>query len=143
MTEDAIHQSILRYLRMTLPSGWLVMHVPNGGSRNPIEGAKMKRLGVVAGWPDISIYGPPGCFFMEVKSAKGRLSNCQHRIIDQLKDMGRPVAVVRSIDDARALVREWGLPSRDAAVNDNANTWTSLGDAANAVLANITKKVQA
>lgn len=118
MTEHQIHASILRYLRSVLPHGWIVMHVPNGGSRNPIEGARMKALGVVAGWPDISIYGGGhnhggSAFFMEVKSAKGRLSNCQHRIIDQLKDMGFPVAVVRSIEDARELVAEWGLPSRE------------------------------
>jgi hypothetical protein len=116
-TEHQIHASILKYLRAVLPHGWLVMHVPNGGSRNPIEGARMKALGVVAGWPDISIYGGGHnsggqAFFMEVKSAKGRLSNCQHQIIDRLKDMGFPVAVVRSIDDAQRLVAEWGLPSR-------------------------------
>ena len=113
MTEDAIHRGILRYLRSVLPSGWIVMHVPNGGSRNPIEGAKMKALGVVAGWPDISIYGPLGCFFMEVKSAKGRLSNCQHMILDKLKDAGFPVAVVRSLDDVRDFIAEHGLPSRE------------------------------
>lgn len=113
-TEDAIHKSILRYLRAVLPSGWIVMHVPNGGSRNPIEGANLKKLGVVAGWPDISIYGPSGSYFMEVKSKSGRLSQCQHRIIDQLADMGRHVAVVRSVDEAQAYAREWGLPLRGA-----------------------------
>lgn len=119
-TEHQIHASILRYLRSVLPHGWLVMHVPNGGSRNPIEGARMKALGVVAGWPDISIFGGGHnsggvVCFMEVKSKSGRVSQCQHRIIDQLKDMGFPVAVVRSIDDARVYVKEWGLPSREVA----------------------------
>jgi hypothetical protein len=118
MTEDSIHQSIVRYLRSILPHGWIVMHVPNGGSRNPIEGAKLKRLGVVAGWPDISIYGGGHnsggqAFFLEVKAAKGRVSQCQHMIMDKLKDMGFPVAVVRSIDDARERISEWGLPSRE------------------------------
>lgn len=113
MTEDAIHRSILGYLRTTLPSGWLVIHVPNGGSRHPIEAANLRRLGVVAGWPDLSIYGPGGCYFMEVKTPKGRLSDNQNRIIDQLKDMGHPVAVVRSIEDAQAKVAEWSLPTFD------------------------------
>lgn len=118
MTEDAIHKAIVRYLRAVLPHGWLVMHVPNGGSRNPIEGAKMKQLGVMAGWPDVSIYGPllasPMAFFMEVKSAKGRLSDCQRTVMDRLADMGFRVAVVRSVDDAEACAREWGLPIRGA-----------------------------
>lgn len=30
-------------------------HSPNGGYRNPIEGAKFKRLGVSAGFPDLTI----------------------------------------------------------------------------------------
>lgn len=114
MTEDAIHRSILAYLRSVLPSGWLTIHVPNGGSRHPVEAANLKRLGVVAGWPDLSIYGPTGCYFMEVKAPKGRISNSQHRIMDQLKDMGHPVAVVRSIDDAKAFIAEHGLPSRES-----------------------------
>ena len=111
MSEAAIHRSILAYLRAVLPSGWLTIHVPNGGSRHRIEAANLKRLGVVAGWPDLSIYGPTGCYFMEVKTPTGRLSNNQRQIIDQLKDMGHPVAVVTSIDDARDAVEEWKLPS--------------------------------
>jgi hypothetical protein len=113
MTEDAIHRSILKYLRSVLPSGWLVIHVPNGGSRHPIEAARMKGLGVVAGWPDLSIFGDTGSYFLEVKSAKGRLSNCQHMILDKLKDAGFPVAVVRSLDDVRDFISEHNLPSRE------------------------------
>jgi hypothetical protein len=56
----------------------------------------------------------PACYFMEVKSAKGGLSQCQRRIIDQLTDMGFHVAVVRSVDEAQAYAREWGLPMRGA-----------------------------
>jgi hypothetical protein len=134
MTEDALHKAILKYLRTVLPHGWLVMHVPNGGSRNPIEGAKMKALGVMAGWPDISIYGPGMCCFMEVKTQRGRLSNSQHAVIDRLADMGHPVAVVRSIDDARTMVKEWGLPTRD--------TWEHISQPAARVIGNMTKAMR-
>ncbi len=134
-TEYQIHASILAYLHTTLPSGWMPVHVPNGGSRNPIEGARLKRLGVVAGWPDISIFGAryhdgryyPYAGFMEVKSPSGRVQPVQHKVMDRLRDAGFDVAVVRSVEDARECVRKWGLPSRDAAINDNADTWTRLG----------------
>jgi hypothetical protein len=118
MTEHQIHSDILKYLRRILPHGWIVMHVPNGGSRHPIEGARLKALGVVAGWPDISIYGGGHnsgglAYFMEVKSKAGRVSRCQRIIMDKLQDAGFPVAVVRSIDDARDFVERHSLPSRE------------------------------
>lgn len=36
---------------------WL--HVPNGGSRNVVEAAKLKRMGVRPGCPDFLILSPP------------------------------------------------------------------------------------
>lgn len=121
MTEDAIHKSILKYLRTVLPHGWIVMHVPNGGSRTAEAGAAMKALGVVPGWPDISIYGAadpeaphatPSAYFMEVKTPGGYVRPVQRSLHDRLKDLGFPVAVVRSLDEAQAYAKEWGLPLR-------------------------------
>jgi hypothetical protein len=129
MSEEALHRSIVQYLRTVLPHGFIVMHVPNGGSRHPVEAAKLKSLGVVAGWPDISIYGPqlipldgpcvyldaPSAWFLEVKTKTGRTSQTQHMMHDRLKDIGFPVAVVRSIDDVRDCIRDWNLPSKEVA----------------------------
>jgi hypothetical protein len=147
VTEYQIHASVLAYLRSTLPSGWMVVHVPNGGSRNPIEAARLKKLGVMAGWPDISIYGArtgsngyiPYAGFMEVKSKGGRIQPSQHNVMDRLKDAGFDVAVIRSVEDARECVKAWRLPSKDAAVNDNTDTWIPLGEAVGQVIKNIGK----
>lgn len=136
--EERIHKDILAYLRVTLPHGWRVIHCPNGGSRNVIEAAKLKAMGTTAGVPDLMILGPKGFTgWLEVKAPKGRLSQAQRHFIDSLQDMEHPVAIVHSIDEAREIVRAWGLPSKDAAVNDNADTWISLGEAVGNVLKNI------
>lgn len=118
--EDALHRSIYRYLRAVLPPSWIVMHTPNGGSLKG-EVGRAKGLGAYAGWPDLGIYGSNEAgegrsWFVEVKAPKGRLSDEQHGCHDKLKLLGHPVAVARSIDDARDLVREWGLPARDVAI---------------------------
>lgn len=39
--------------------GVLFTHVPNGGNRNVITGARLKRLGLKRGVPDILIFDPP------------------------------------------------------------------------------------
>ncbi len=35
-----------------------VMHIPNGGLRNAIVGAKLKGMGTVKGYPDIMVFHP-------------------------------------------------------------------------------------
>jgi hypothetical protein len=46
--------------------------------------------------------------FLEVKSATGRLTPAQQEEITALRHDGFPVAVVRSVDEALAALREWG-----------------------------------
>jgi hypothetical protein len=127
-SEDAIQRGIVRYLRTALPSGWIVFAVPNGGSRNVIEAAKMKGTGTLAGMPDLCILGWEGgydkpkaaTFFIEVKSANGRPSLAQLDMHDRLLDLGFEVAICRSIDDARDSCIRWNLPIRDASAKEAA-----------------------
>jgi hypothetical protein len=123
-SEDAIQRGIVRYLRTVLPSGWIVFAVPNGGSRNLIEAAKMKGTGTLAGMPDLCVLGieddAPRTLFIEVKSASGRPSIAQLDMHDRLFDLGFEVAICRSIDDARDACRRWGLPIRDASAKEAA-----------------------
>ncbi len=56
-------------------------HIPNGGYRNPIDGAKFKRLGVSAGVPDICVTlarkGYHGLYIEIKRVYGGRLSDSQ------------------------------------------------------------------
>lgn len=84
-------------------------HVPNGGKRSIVAGHRLRQEGMVAGFPDLIVWMPGGRIaFMECKTAKGRLSEAQHREIQQLRKDGFAVAVVRSVDEAMAAVRAWG-----------------------------------
>lgn len=113
MTEDHIHRAIFRYLRAVLPSHWLIYHTPNGGSRNKIEAASMKGLGVLAGVLDLTIVGDGKLYFLEVKSNSGRVKPSQHAFMDKLDANKIIHAVVRSIDDVRDFIEQHGLPSRE------------------------------
>jgi VRR-NUC domain len=62
-----------------------VFAIPNGGYRTKAEAARLKWTGVVAGVPDLCVLAPVGrVFFLEVKTAVGRLSDAQREIFDSL-----------------------------------------------------------
>lgn len=116
--EDDIQRAIVKYLRHVLPSGFIVQSTANK-PRSVVAGAREKSMGAVAGWPDLALYGQtedgqPTAWFLEIKTPCGKLSDKQHAVHDRLKLAGFPVAIARSVDDARDQLRAWGLPSRDA-----------------------------
>lgn len=118
--EASIHRSILAYLGQTLPHGFVIHHSPNGGMLKG-EVGRSRGLGTKPGWPDLQVVGrteagEPFTGYLEVKAPRGQLSPEQVTIHDRLRDCGYPVAVVRSINDTRDVVRSWGVASRDAAL---------------------------
>lgn len=117
--EGPIHRAVKTYLRSTLPTGWIVTHAANK-PRSAQQGAREKAMGALAGWPDLQILGPgpggPSSWFMEIKAPGGKLSEAQREVGDRLLDAGFSVRVIRSVDDARKAVADWGLPSKDALI---------------------------
>ena len=112
--ETPVHIAIVEYLRAVLP-GALVIHIPNGGKRGKREAAELKRMGVVAGVPDLVILLNGGAvLFLEVKSKKGKLSPDQEAFA-QFCDGDFPFRVVRSVDDAREFLVDLGIKTREAA----------------------------
>jgi hypothetical protein len=112
--EAPIHIDMVRWLRLVLPRGWRVHHSPNGGKRNIIEAARLKRMGVLPGFPDIMVMGPlASVWFIEVKAEKGGLSAAQHQCHDDFKDLAFPVFTARSIDELRDVAKRVGWPVRE------------------------------
>ena len=107
--EGPIHKAILAWLRVALPRNSFVFHTPNGGARNAIAGAKLKALGTVAGIPDLCLIVLGKVYFIEVKSQDGRPAKEQIAVFGALEQAGAFVAVARSVDEARDVVRRWGI----------------------------------
>lgn len=110
MSEAEIHKEIVNFLKIALPAGSVFHHSPNEGRHKVQYRMAQKRLGMRAGWPDIEIFVDPTWWrgtapwapiFLEIKTAKGRLSDNQKQMIGQLTNAGCYVAVVRSVTDAR------------------------------------------
>tara|TARA_R100001480_G_scaffold18196_1_gene27595 strand:- start:403 stop:765 length:363 start_codon:yes stop_codon:yes gene_type:complete len=71
-------------------------HVPNEGKRSVSYHAKMKKMGLKSGCPDIIIEYPQGkVLYIELKNEKGRLSDNQKLWAVQSKALGTPHFIVK------------------------------------------------
>ena len=112
--EDPIQIAIVDYLRLVMPN-CVVHHCRNEinkrGKAIRIELAKAKRKGVVTGFPDLLVlpFATVGPLFFEVK-AEGKYATAKQREVhSKLQALGYRVAVVRSIEDVRECLVEWGV----------------------------------
>ena len=98
-----------------LPCVGFFHHSPNGsklhGSKEQRQrtGARLKRSGTVAGYPDLTLYAAGGRVgHLELKSCTGRLSDSQIEVQQKLTGLGHRYAIVKHTDDVEAPLREWG-----------------------------------
>jgi len=108
--EQELQNAVADYLFMLEKhNGFLWFAVPNGGHRSKIEAAIFKGQGVRAGIPDICIIKGGKSYFIELKSAKGRMSPAQEHIKEMLEMVGSPVLVCRSLDEVKWCLQHWGI----------------------------------
>ena len=133
-SERESQRTVVQYVRAKYPDV-VIFAIPNGGSRNKIEAANLKRDGVLAGVPDlfiargqlrddIEIRNNDSCghihmfnesgtskvflgLFIEMKSKKGRMSESQLNIIDKLRHQPYRVEVCCSADEAIKVIDEY------------------------------------
>lgn len=110
--ESATQTSVMQFLDNALPDDAFAFHVPNGGKRNVIEGAKLKRMGVKAGVPDICIIYRGWAYGIEMKSGKGKLSMPQIVTHSHLARAGLHVQTCRTALEVESALKGWEIPLR-------------------------------
>ena len=105
-SERQVQMAILDRLR-TL--GVFCAHIPNGGKRGEIAGARLKQEGMRAGMPDVYCAAHGRHVWLEVKAADGRPSRNQIECHADLRRRGVSVVVVYSQDEAVEACREAGV----------------------------------
>lgn len=112
--EEAMEQSNLLewcgWMQKRIPELRLLYHVPNGGYRNEIEAAHLKRQGVKRGVPDLCLPVARGKYhglYIEMKTRNGKVSEWQEMWLNDLTEQGYLAVVCRGADEARKVLEEY------------------------------------
>lgn len=115
VSEEYIQKSLIDYVR-TVPKhknhAHLILHIANEGKRTSSYGKLLKTLGMRPGVADIFIAMPRNGYhgaWIELKSAKGKLSASQMLFLNDMFEQGYFTATAYSIDDAMKIVDEYCL----------------------------------
>jgi hypothetical protein len=96
-------------LRLRANPDVLWLHVPNGERRDKITGAKLKRMGVLAGASDFLLWHQGNAFALELKAPGGRPTEAQLNFLARFNEAGGHSACAEGVDRAVAVLEGWGL----------------------------------
>jgi len=125
-SEDAFQRTAITLVRTIASTQGVpmeaVMHIPNGGQRNAIVGAKLKGMGTIPGYPDVMVFHPRRVFLevnsenyaqlyaglaIELKIYPRNPSDAQLGIHEILRDAGWKVEVCYGLDEVCDAVNEY------------------------------------
>lgn len=113
-TESAEQRALFEWAALRegkWPELSLLHHIPNGGSRNKAEAARLKLEGVKAGVPDIHLpvaRGPYHSLYIEMKRVKGgRVSPAQKVFMCKAEVSGNKCVVCRGFDEAVKAITDY------------------------------------
>ena len=108
--EIALHGQVADALRWGALPNWRFTHFPAGEQRDPRVGAKLQRMGLAKGWPDLILLAPNGGGprFMELKRAGMGMTPEQALFRSWCEDNGYPIAVSYDLRHAVEVLNGWG-----------------------------------
>jgi len=107
--EHQEQKALIQWFRMQYPK-LIMFAIPNGGQRNIVTAMKLQAEGVLAGVADLFLMQPIGKYhglFIEMKSAKGKVSDQQAYFIEQANLLGYKAIVCYGFDQAAAEIMKY------------------------------------
>lgn len=98
------------FLRGHYPELDMLYHIPNGGSRNRIEAANLKRQGVKAGVPDLCLPVASGKYhglYIELKYGRNKPSDYQKQWLSALRAQGYAAEVCYGWEQAAEIITKY------------------------------------
>lgn len=106
-SEADIQETVIKYCDINkIP----VYHIPNEGKRDVVSGARLKRIGLRKGVPDLCIPLPKGRYhglYIELKTAKGKVTPDQIEWLKLLKSNGYATAITYGVDEAITVIKQY------------------------------------
>lgn len=103
---------ILASPRLRAP-GWKYTHIASGEFRTKATAGRLKRMGVVAGFPDFLLLAPRArrslAHFLEIKRKGGRLTPAQAEFAGYCIWNGYPYACCEGFKEALDQLKAWGV----------------------------------
>jgi hypothetical protein len=111
--EFATHCMLADTLRRWAMPNWVWTHLPFGERRDEVTGARLKRMGVMPGWPDLIFIPPKGHptqrpHFLELKRRGAKLTEPQAGFALWCKLNDCPHEVANSYAAAVKVLQQWG-----------------------------------
>lgn len=100
ITEEAVTVAVVEYCTLR---GVPVAHVPNEGKRSPQMGARLKKMGMQKGFPDLVIPLPRGNYhglYIELKVGYNKTTADQKRWLTKLNANGYAATACWGTDEA-------------------------------------------
>ena len=115
--EENIQTAAAAWMRLCVPPppvgpAWSACN-PLPGKRTKAQGARAKAMGLRAGVDDWFLLWRGGYYGIEWKAGRGSTSEAQDEWHRDVELCGCRWAVARSVDDLRAILRAWGMPTRE------------------------------
>lgn len=114
MSERELHIYVADLLRLTGHRDVMWLHVPNESPRSSRYGAQLVRYGLKAGAADILVVVRGKTFWLELKTARGRLSPEQWAFREAAVAAGAAYEVVRTPEQAKEILASWGALRPDS-----------------------------
>ena len=109
-TEYQLHCMVVDTVRRWRSPGWIFTHIASGEKRDQVTAARLKRMGVVGGFPDLVFFGLHGeVCFVELKAERGRLSEAQIAVKGHLEAAGHGYHCSSDYRDVIEVLKTWGV----------------------------------
>src|SRR5210317_2495480 len=111
MTEHNEQVAVVEWFRIRFPLLKMALFaIPNGGLRHIRVAMTLKKEGVISGVSDLFLMVPRGTFhglFIEMKTAKGKVSDNQQKFLDIARSQGYEAIVCYGFEDAKNKIKKY------------------------------------
>ena len=104
--ESSIQQACVLWFRAVYPN-YIILSIPNGGSRNALEAANLKREGALAGASDLMVIAERAVLFIEMKKPKGKQQESQKVFQQNVERLGHKYVVCHSLQEFQLTIERF------------------------------------